>query len=107
MWIFNHGNVVLEPTYLKKKYQLQVNCFQASVLHLFNEYDQLTVAECKQKTQIADQAFIESILRLCNPKSKIISKGRPKVPKLDDPNEILKLNSDFDSNNIKQNLIPQ
>ena len=29
------------------------------------------------------------------------------MPKLDDPNETLKLNSDFDSNNIKQNLIPQ
>lgn len=107
MWIYNHGNIVLEPTYLKKKYQLQLNCFQASVLHLFNEFDQLTVAECKQKTQISDKAFSESILRLCNPKSKIISKAKPKVPKLDDPNEMLKLNPDFDSNNIKQNLIPQ
>lgn len=61
----------------------------------------MTVAECKQKTQIADKLFNESILRLCNPKTKIIAKARPKVPKLDDPNEVLKLNTDFEAPNIK------
>ena len=78
-----------------------VNCFQASVLSLFNDHDELTVAECKEKTQISDKLFTESILRLCNPKSKIISKARPKIPKLDDPNEKLKLNEAFESPNIK------
>lgn len=107
MWAYNHGHIILEATYLKKKYQLMVNCFQASVLSLFNENDELTVAECKEKTQISDKLFTESILRLCNPKSKIISKARPKIPKLDDPNEKLKLNEAFESPNIKQNLIPQ
>lgn len=89
MWVYNHGQITLEAQYLKKKYQLQVNCFQASVLALFNDYDKLTVAECKEKTQITDKNFGENILRLCNPKSKIISKARPKIPKLDDPNEVL------------------
>jgi len=98
---------MLEPTYLKKKYQLQLNVFQASVLTLFNEHEQLTVAECKEKTQVSEKQFNESILRLCNPKSKIIQKARPKIPKLDDPNEILKLNPAFESPNIMQNLIPQ
>ena len=84
-----------------------VNCFQATVLSLFNEHDELTVKECREKTQISEKLFNESILKLCNPKSKIIAKSRPKVPKLDDPNEVLKLNVDFESANIKQNLIPQ
>ena len=97
----------MEATYLKKKYQLLVNVFQATVLSLFNDYDKLTVKECKEKTQISDKLFAESILKLCNPKSKIIAKSSPKVPKLDDPNEVLRLNTDFESANIKQNLIPQ
>ena len=101
MWVFNHGNLQLETTYLKKKYQLMVNCFQATVLSLFNEHDELTVKDCREKTQISEKLFNESILKLCNPKSKIIAKGRPKVPKLDDPNEVLKLNIDFESANTK------
>ena len=91
----------METTYLKKKYTLLLNVFQATVLNLFNDFDELTVKECKEKTQISDKLFAESILKLCNPKSKIISKGRPKVPKLDDPNEKLMLNPDFEANSIR------
>ena len=50
MWVYNHGSVDVEATYLKKKYQLAVSVFQATVLSLFNDCDQLTVKECKEKT---------------------------------------------------------
>lgn len=106
MFVYNHGSLELKTNYLKKQYTLEVNVFQATVLSLFNDYDELTVKECKEKTQISDKNFSESILKLCNPKSKIISKERPKVPKLDDPNEKLRINMDFQSNLIKQKLIP-
>ena len=46
-------------------------------------------------------------MRLCNPKTRVVAKGNPKVPKLDDPNEVLKLNMNFESANIRLNLIPQ
>lgn len=97
----------METTYLKKKYVLLVNVFQGTILSLFNEHDQLTVKECKEKTQINDKFFNESMMKLCNPKSKIIAKGNPKVPKFDDPNEVLRLNESFESPNIKQNMVPQ
>ena len=51
MWVYNHGSLTLETTYLPdKKYVLEVNVFQEAVLNLFNEYDELTVKECKEKT---------------------------------------------------------
>jgi len=106
-YVYNHGNLQLETTYLKKKYQLKVNCFQATVLCLFNDSDELTVAQAKEKSQLSDKDFNESVLKLCNPKTKLISKGKPKVPKLDDPNEKLQLNGAFESNSVLHNVIPQ
>lgn len=67
----------------------------------------MTVKECREKTQINEKMFNESILKLCNPKNKIIAKAKPRVPNFDDPDEILRLNETFESANVKQNLVPQ
>jgi hypothetical protein len=44
MWVFNNGNLTMQTTYLKKSYVLVVNVFQAAVLNLFNDNNELTVA---------------------------------------------------------------
>ncbi len=51
-WLFQHGQVELTTTYTKKKYQLITNVFQASILCLFNEDNEITCAQIKNRTQI-------------------------------------------------------
>ena len=45
IWLYNHGQLLVQTNYLQKKYQVHVNCFQAAILCLFNENDVLTVQD--------------------------------------------------------------
>ena len=40
------------------------------------------------------------MMKLCNPKSKILKKTFDKYPSFDDPNELISVNHDFKNNNI-------
>ena len=46
-----------------------------------------------------------ALIHLCNPKVRVLDKA-VKKPTLDDPNEKIKINLKFNSNNIRVNLIP-
>jgi hypothetical protein len=46
------------------------------------------------------------MMKLCNPKSKILNKAMAKVPSFDDPNELISVNLEFKNDNIKLMLIP-
>ena len=45
------------------------------------------------------------MLKLCNPKNKILLKENAKVPKFN-PDEKISVNVNFDNNNIRLNVIP-
>jgi len=47
-WLFSHGNLQMQTNYLAKKYIMQVNVYQASILSLFNENQVLTYAQIKE-----------------------------------------------------------
>ena len=79
--MYNHGSLQLETNYLKKKYQIIVNCFQASILCLFNEDVELTFQAIQEKCQLAEQDMIDSLLKLCAPKAQVLLKENLKVPK--------------------------
>lgn len=49
--------------------------------------------------------FVEAMMKLCNPKTKILKKEVAK-PSFDDPNELISVNLDFKNDNIKLVLIP-
>jgi hypothetical protein len=46
------------------------------------------------------------MMKLCNPKSKILNKAVAKSPSFDDPKELITVNLDFKNDNIKLMLIP-
>jgi len=69
VWLYNHGQLQLETTYLTKKYQIIANCFQAAILCLFNEHAELSYQGIQERTSLADQDMMESLLKLCAPKS--------------------------------------
>ena len=46
------------------------------------------------------------MLKLCNPKSKILKKTNDKSPSFDNPNELISVNYDFKNDNMKVILIP-
>jgi len=45
------------------------------------------------------------MLKLCNPKQKVLQKQNAKVPKFD-PNEFISVNPNFENNNIRINMVP-
>ena len=81
------------------------NVFQATILSFFNDDDELTVAQIKDKSNIPDDFLKPALIHLCNPKLRVLDK-QIKKPTLDDPNEKIKINLKFTSNNIRVNLIP-
>lgn len=82
-----------------------MNVFQASILCLFNEHNELTVQELKDRCQLTDEDINEALLKLCNPKSKMLLKEDQKRPKFA-PNEKLRVNEKFESNNLRVNMVP-
>ena len=72
---------------------------------MYNDVDVMTVQELKEKTNITDDFLKPALIQLCNPKVRVLDKA-VKKPTFDDPNEQIKLNMKFTSNNIRVNLIP-
>ena len=65
----------------------------------------MTFKELKEKSNITDEFLKPALIQLCNPKVRVLDKA-VKKPTFDDPNEQIKLNMKFSSNNIRVNLIP-
>ena len=81
------------------------NTFQATILDLFNTNESLSCKEIMDRGAISESDFKEAMLKLCNPKNKVLLKENAKVPKFN-PNEKISVNSKFEHNNIRLNLIP-
>jgi len=56
-------------------------------------------------TQLPDKYVKGGLMMLCNPKNAVISK-QTKKPTFDDENETFELNLQFQSQQIRLNLIP-
>ena len=104
-WLYTNGSVELHMLYTPKKYQFTVNVFQATILCLFNEVDELTVKQIMQKTTMPAENSKAGMIRMCDPKVKLLLKKVNKPTFGDD--EPIKPNPKFTSNAIKNNLIPQ
>lgn len=104
-WLYHNGQVELQTTFTQKKFQLICNVFQATILSFYNDTDSLSVQELKDKSNITEEFLKPALLQLCNPKIRLLDKA-VKKPTFDDPNEQIKLNQKFTSNNIRVNLIP-
>ena len=103
-WLYTNGSVELHMLYTPKKYQFIVNVFQATILCLFNEVDELTVKQIMQRTTMPPENFKAGMIRMCDPKIKLLLKKVNKPTFGDD--EPIKPNPKFTSNAIKNNLIP-
>ena len=104
---FTNGAVELQTTFTQaKKYILVVNCYQASILGLFNEIDSLTVAQILEQTQVPKDAFTSAMMQLCNPKVMVLKKAIKK-PDFSKPDEAISINMGYKSQTIKNNLIPK
>lgn len=96
----------MQTNYLPKNYQVIANCFQASILYLFNENDQLTVQDIMDRCQISLEDLTEACLKLCSPKMRMLNKQNGKSPKFA-PTEKIAVNTTFANQNIRINMIPQ
>ena len=95
----------MSTTYLNKNYQIVVNCFQTSIMCMFNENAVLTVKQIQEKCNLSPEDLKSSLMKLCNPKTTILLKQQEKKPTFD-PNEEISVNPNFSNNNIRLNLIP-
>jgi len=53
---------------------LITNTFQAAILCLFNEGEEFTCSQIKQKTQLTPELFAMAMRKLCEPKIKVLCK---------------------------------
>jgi hypothetical protein len=83
-----------------------VNVFQAAILCLFNEHEALSFQELKDRCQLSEGDLIQALMKLCNPKSKMLLKEDQKKPKFA-PEEKIRVNDKFESNNLRVNMVPQ
>ena len=83
-----------------------MNVFQAAILILYNEHDSLTYQELKDRCQLSDGDLKEALMKLCNPKSRMLLKEDQKKP-IFRPDERITVNEKFESNNIRVNMVPQ
>lgn len=73
-WLYQHGQTEVQPTFTHEPYELIMNVFQATIISLFNEKDEWTVKDLRDKTQIPQNNFNVGLLQLCNPKFKVLIK---------------------------------
>jgi len=92
-------------TYTAKKYQLITNVFQASILCLFNEAEEISCSQIMEKTAMGQEQFRLAMMRFCDPKVKVLNKEINKP--VFGEHEKIKINTKFTSNSIRCNLIPQ
>ena len=104
-YLYSHGMVQIQTTYLNKAYQIIVNVFQTCIIMLFNENETMTYSQVQEKSGLNDRDLKSSMMKLCHPKLGIISKANPKKPVFM-PTEALKLNKAYQNNSIRVNFIP-
>jgi len=67
-WMYQFGQIECQPTFItERNYQLVVNCFQISVLSLFNDVTKLTYKEITDKTTIPKKRLDAALVALCKP----------------------------------------
>ena len=103
-WLFSNGSVEVQVLYTQKKYQLVVNVFQAAILCLFNNGDNITCQQIKDTTHMPEENFKAGMMRMCDPKIKLLKKEVNKP--VFNPNEKININPAFKSQNIRLSLIP-
>jgi hypothetical protein len=72
---------------------------------LYNEKDSWTYSELSQKTLVEKGRLDSALLMLCNPRMKLLEKQLNK-PSFDNPDETVKLNLKWTSQNILVKLVP-
>ncbi|CAI2383746.1 unnamed protein product [Moneuplotes crassus] len=105
-WLYGSCNAVINTLLFNKTYTLTVTCYQAVILCLFNEHERLTVAQVKEMSCLPEEELVRQLKQLCNPKMRLLSKDKPKVPKFA-PDEGLEVNTNFKYNLVKVNFIPK
>ena len=106
-WFLNHGSVEIKPVFItSKSYTFVTNCYQAIILMLFNNYDELTFTQVKEMTNIEEREIVNALIFLCNPKKKIIDKENAKKPEFL-PQTKLKVTIDFINSNTRVVFLPK
>jgi hypothetical protein len=65
----------------------------------------MTYQDIIERLQITEAHATEALMKLCAPKSQVLLKEKSKVPKFS-KDEIIKVNEEFKSNNIRLMLKP-
>jgi len=74
-------------------------------LDLFNQNDSWTYSEIAEKTQIPKARLDAGLIMMCKPAVKLLEKQENK-PSFENPNEVIKINLKWSSNNILVKLVP-
>lgn len=100
-WQFNMGHVDIRANGFERKYELNVSTYQACILMLFNDAQQLSYKDIFETTQIPASELKRSLFALC-----VKSKNYDRVLSKSDEGNILTDNTMFSPNpGFKSKLI--
>jgi DNA-binding transcriptional ArsR family regulator len=75
------------------------------VLSLFNDVSELTYKEISEKSGIPKRKLDAALIALCNPKIQVLKK-QIKKPSFESETELVTLNFEFKSSQVRLSLIP-
>eukprot|EP01025_Chloroclados_australasicus_P025868 TRINITY_DN25752_c0_g1_i2.p1 TRINITY_DN25752_c0_g1~~TRINITY_DN25752_c0_g1_i2.p1 ORF type:complete len:745 (-),score=82.84 TRINITY_DN25752_c0_g1_i2:248-2482(-) len=101
-WYSSLGTCVLKAYFKQGTKELQVSLFQAIVLCLFNEAEQLSYVQIQNATGIEEKELKRTLQSLACGKLRILKK-QPRGPEVDDKDEF-HYNADFTHNYIRINI---
>ncbi|CAF1052407.1 unnamed protein product [Rotaria sp. Silwood1] len=109
--LFQYSKGELQTVYTKPKYTLQVSTYQMAVLLLFNKFDNMTVQQILDTTQISSESFEPVLFNLL--KNKVLTCAGINADTLNEnlnqsgitTNSIIEINQKLYSTRIKINLV--
>lgn len=104
-WLFNHGQLEVNPTWTSKKFIFVATMYQTVILFLFNQQDTWTHSEIFDYLGLPKEELHNQLMYLFNPKQKILLKENQKVPQCQ-PSEKIRVNLDFQHANVKVSFVP-
>lgn len=91
-------------TQTAKKHQLVLSVFQAAILCLFNDSEEMTCGEVLAVTRVQKKDFMACMMKICHPTSKVLLYNGKKPVFNED--EKLKVNPKFTSPAVRITLVP-
>ena len=87
-WIHRIGKTAIQPTFTERPYEFDISTYQACILMLFNDAEEMTIKEIMDATNLPLTEVQFQMKNLFSPKTKILQKQNAKTPKITESEKV-------------------